>query len=354
MILQAALNGARQAEVPLLPLLPDQVAADALACRAAGADCLHIHPRDDAGRETLAPDTVAAHLRAVRRAVPGMPVGISTGDWIAPARGRLRDMAAWDEKPDYVSVNLSEPDAPAVMALMRRLGVGIELGLARMADLDRLLSLPDAAAGAVRVMIEMDHGDLPQAGPLAQAMLARLRRDLPGLPVLLHGFDHTAWPFVNRARIWGCEAARIGLEDVLTAPDGTPAGNAQQVAIAREILDDPSPAHDTERPAMTPSFPRTPDALPHAWGLTGDVPVEIWERFSPAYEAQAERLVRAIAAQGYAAAFGGAGSEDGEFVAITRAGKAVALIHLEHPDEAQELAAMDDAALAAWLAKSVA
>ncbi|MDO5632425.1 MAG: hypothetical protein Q4G22_11390 [Paracoccus sp. (in: a-proteobacteria)] len=105
---------------------------------------------------------------------------------------------------------------------------------------------------------------------------------------------------------------------------------------------------------MTPTFPRTPDDLPRAWGLTGDVPVKIWERFSPAYEAQAERLIHAIAAQGYGAEFGGAGSEDGEFIIITRAGEAVALIHLEDPAEAQELAALDDAALAAWLAKAAA
>ncbi|MDO5632427.1 MAG: 3-keto-5-aminohexanoate cleavage protein [Paracoccus sp. (in: a-proteobacteria)] len=102
MILQAALNGARSADTLHLPLTPDQVAADAAACRAAGADCLHLHPRDDAAQETPAPNHVAAHLRAVRLVAPGMAAGISTGNWITPARGRLEDMAAWIDKPDYV------------------------------------------------------------------------------------------------------------------------------------------------------------------------------------------------------------------------------------------------------------
>ena len=37
--------------------------------------------------------------------------------------------------------------------------------------------------------------------------------------------------------------------------------------------------------------PRPRDDEPFAWGLSGPHPVEIWERFSPAYEAQLERLI---------------------------------------------------------------
>ena len=65
------LNGARAADTPGLPLTPNAVAGDARASRAAGAACLHIHPRDAMGRESLAPPDVAAHLSAVRKAVPG-------------------------------------------------------------------------------------------------------------------------------------------------------------------------------------------------------------------------------------------------------------------------------------------
>lgn len=119
---------------------------------------------------------------------------------------------------------------------MRRMGIGIELGLASLADLDRLLGLSDPAAGAVRAMIEMDTGDLSGNEPVARVMLSRIRRDLPDLPVLLHGVDGTAWDFVVRARNWGCEAARIGLEDVLTAPDGCAANNAELATAARVML----------------------------------------------------------------------------------------------------------------------
>ena len=41
---------------------------------------------------------------------------------------------------------------------------------------------------------------------------------------------------------------------------------------------------------MTLRFPRSPDRKGRAWGPSGGKPAEIWERFSPDYEAQAERL----------------------------------------------------------------
>lgn len=235
MRLQACLNGARPPATPGLPLTPAAMAADAAAARAAGAFCLHVHPRDAAGAESLRGGDVAAVLRAIRAAVPGMAVGISTGDWIAPRTGRLAVMADWSERPDYVSVNLSEPDAPQVLDLMRRLGVGIELGLASVADLDRYLALPgDPAAGVVRAMIEMEAA-WPEARAEAGRMRATLAGALPAVPVLLHGFDATAWDFIALARGWGCQT-RIGLEDVLRLPDGAPAGNAALVAAAAEML----------------------------------------------------------------------------------------------------------------------
>ena len=236
MILQAALNGARPADTPRLPLSPAAMASDALACRAAGAQSLHVHPRDDLARESLYPDAVAEVLAAIRAAVPGMEVGISSGDWIVPRLGRLDDMRGWQVLPDFVSVNLSEPDAPEVLALMRAMGVGVELGLASVADLERLVALPgDPSLGAVRAMIEMDSGAFSTArheAGLLQRMLAEI---MPGVPVLLHGFGDTAWDFVALARDWGCQT-RIGLEDVLTLPDGRPAGNAELVACAARLL----------------------------------------------------------------------------------------------------------------------
>ena len=101
---------------------------------------------------------------------------------------------------------------------------------------------------------------------------------------------------------------------------------------------------------MTVTFPRQPDDEPHAWGLTGGKPRKVWERFSPTYEAQAERLVRAVEARGWTVHLGGAGSEDGEYLWAERPGHhSTLLCHLEEPAGARFLAALDADALDRWL-----
>lgn len=101
---------------------------------------------------------------------------------------------------------------------------------------------------------------------------------------------------------------------------------------------------------MSVSFPRVKDAHPPAWQHEGPEPVHPWERFSPAYEAQAERLVRALEARDFRVEFGGAGSEDGEFVAAAdKAGNYVFLVHLEEPDTGEMLADLDETGLQEWI-----
>ena len=94
---------------------------------------IHLHVRGAGGRESLAPADVDTTNAALRAAVPGTLIGISTGAWIeGDDDRRLAYMADWRELPDYASVNLSEPGAPAVIERLRRLGVGIEAGLAQL------------------------------------------------------------------------------------------------------------------------------------------------------------------------------------------------------------------------------
>ncbi len=234
-MLQACLNGShRPGSVPGLPVTPEELAREAKAARAEGADELHIHPRGTDGDESLAPRDIAAALRAVRAAVPGMPVGVSTGDWIAPGgRARQAELRAWDVLPDYVSVNLAEPDAYEVIALMLAKGVGVEAGLASRADARRLLGIPEA--GQVRrVLVEME-ADPARAAQEAETILAALAEG-PELEVLLHGEQSSLWPMIDLAARLGLDT-RVGLEDGWHLPDGRPAsGNAAMVRAARSRL----------------------------------------------------------------------------------------------------------------------
>jgi uncharacterized protein (DUF849 family) len=62
-MLQACLNGGLQKTAhSAVPVSPDELARDAAAVRAAGANELHIHARTAEGAETLDPAAVAEAL----------------------------------------------------------------------------------------------------------------------------------------------------------------------------------------------------------------------------------------------------------------------------------------------------
>ena len=89
MWLQACLNGSRTPKQhPAVPLTPEDLADDAQRTEEAGAEALHVHPRDDAGTESLEPDAVASALTAIKKACPDLPVGISTAAYIEPDLSR--------------------------------------------------------------------------------------------------------------------------------------------------------------------------------------------------------------------------------------------------------------------------
>lgn len=232
MIVQACINGSRKADFhPQFPLSADAIARDSHAAIMAGAAELHVHPRNNEGRESL--DSIDETIAAIRTACPGTLVGVSTGAWIEGDVQRTRDaIARWRLLPDYASVNLSEEDAPHIMDLLRKRGVGIEAGIATVEDAERFVALDDHDR-VLRILVELDNErHLDAAMASCDAILAVLKRVKVPRPILLHGYDDTVWPFVRRAREVRF-STRVGLEDGKHLPDGTPAAdNAALVAAA--------------------------------------------------------------------------------------------------------------------------
>ena len=237
MIVQCCLNGARAADFhPRLPATPDAIVADAMAAIAAGAAEIHVHIRNPDGRESLAPGDVDPLIARLRAALPGTFIGISTGAWIERDDDRrLACIAGWRELPDYASVNLSEPGAPAVIERLHHLGVGVEAGIWTVADAARLAAL-DLARYCLRVLVEIHADNERDAVATADAVVAELSRGSIRRPILLHGNDPCAWSLVRHAAARRF-STRIGLEDVATMPDGTPApDNAALVLAALSIV----------------------------------------------------------------------------------------------------------------------
>ena len=143
MWLQACLNGSRTSDDhPAVPMIPDELAEDARRVVAAGAASIHVHIIDRAGKETPSPDAVGEILTAIRDAVPGLEVGISTAEYIEPDLSRrLAWIEAWTILPDFVAVNLSERGIAQVISVLVKRNVGLEAGIWSAADAQYLMTL---------------------------------------------------------------------------------------------------------------------------------------------------------------------------------------------------------------------
>lgn len=236
MIVQAALNGARKREFhPNVPHLLDQLAADAVAAIRAGASEFHAHVYADTDRESLEPGAVARWVTTLRSVAPGAFIGISSGDWIENDDAlRLDYINRWAVLPDHASVNLDEDGAVDVIRALHARGVGIEAGISTVEDVAKLQD-SGLAPIVLRVLVEVSQDDSVEAMLEADRVVAALSSLPSPKPILMHGFNVTAWPFLNRA-ISSNYSIRIGLEDTKVLPDGTPAGSNVELVRAAVAL----------------------------------------------------------------------------------------------------------------------
>lgn len=233
MMIQACLNGARdKSENANIPVTASELAASALEAHAAGASCIHFHPRDSNGAETLDPLHVTACIEAIRDAVPGLMLGIGTGIWIEPTGSRrLEHIRNWSTRPDYASVNLNEPDAEENMNLLSDIGVGIEAGIWTATDAEKFVSLEEVP-DCLRILLEMTSEDPDEAEKEYRKCLSVLRKAHIKAPILLHGEGGSVWAMVDLAQRDGHDT-RVGFEDGLRLPDGAQAtSNAQFIRQA--------------------------------------------------------------------------------------------------------------------------
>lgn len=234
LFLQAALNGDRVH--PSAPRTPEQMAVEARAAAAAGAESVHFHPYDAAGHETLDADVCARTIRAVRAACPDISISLSTSAAIEndPKR-RLRTIAAWFEMPDYVTANQGEVGILDLCELFLSRGVGIEAGLLSLQDA-RLFVASGLAPRCRRVMIEPLDADPDEAVLYAERMERAVIEAGIMLQQVHHGDGVASWA-VNRRAVERGHGIRTGLEDTPVLPDGRQArDNADLVAAAAAII----------------------------------------------------------------------------------------------------------------------
>lgn len=238
MLLKACLNGARKpAEHPGLPITAEQLADDAAAAFRRGVRAVHVHPKDSDGLDSLVPAIVHRALTLIRAAVPELPIGVSTGDWIGSTAERIAAILAWQTLPDFASVNWHEPEAAELAEALLAKGVAVEVGLFHAAAAQAWLRWEQRESSTLRLLIELPDGLEPREVPAAAAeILAVIASSRAEIPVLLHGEGSSCWPAAAYALRHGFDL-RIGLEDTLTLPDGTVAkNNASLLDAVNELM----------------------------------------------------------------------------------------------------------------------
>jgi uncharacterized protein (DUF849 family) len=190
-----------------------------------------VHPRGADCGETLEASACAATLTALRAACPGVPVGLSTGLWIeGSVEARLAAVSAWEVLPDFVSVNVYEEGAAELCSLLAPRGVGLEAGLATVADVARM-----PPADWLRVLVEVEEREPAAAVAAAASVSSALRDAGVSAPQLHHGEGVATWAVLTAAMKGGWDV-RIGLEDTLVLPDGrVTRDNAELVAAAAAL-----------------------------------------------------------------------------------------------------------------------
>ena len=232
--LQAALNGDRIH--PAAPRNPIAIAEAARAAVDAGAQSVHVHAFDDAGRETLEGAACAKVLRAIRALCPESPISLTTSAAIVgDPRERFSIVEAWEEMPDLITANQGEPGIVELCELLLSRGVGIEAGLLSIEDA-RTFVRSGLSGRCRRVLIEpLD------ANPDAAVQHAATMEDIVvssgiTLEQVHHGYGIACWA-VNRRGLERGHGIRTGLEDITLLPDGTQArDNADLVAAAVRLI----------------------------------------------------------------------------------------------------------------------
>jgi uncharacterized protein (DUF849 family) len=249
LIITAALCGAgtTKAQTPNVPVTPEEIAADSVACAKAGAAVIHIHVRDENGANTMNPERFISVVNLVRseldKANLDAVINVTTSgskfsydDRVGHLETLKPEMCSYDPGSmnwanSYVFLNA--PD------FLERLGL-----LAQELDIKPEIEVFDAGMigninyylkkGVLKqpLHIQFVHvvtGGMPGNAESLAYLLPKIPKDstwsITGI-----GRSHVPSMLIGLAE--GCDGLRVGLEDNIFLEKGVLATNAQLVERA--------------------------------------------------------------------------------------------------------------------------
>jgi uncharacterized protein (DUF849 family) len=159
MVINVAMTGAvpSKRDNARIPLTPEEIAADAIACAEAGASVVHLHVRDEEGNPVHRRDLYERAIGPIRDRVPELVVCVTTSSRVDPdPRHRMIGLELDPElRPDLASLTLGSFNFPRtisanppdqMVALLERMaeqGVRPELEVFELGMVNTLHALRD-------------------------------------------------------------------------------------------------------------------------------------------------------------------------------------------------------------------
>lgn len=249
LIITVALTGnvPTKAMNPNVPMTPQEIADDVRRCADAGATVFHVHARDENQRPTLDLKYFKENVRSIKDVAPDVIIQLSTGaragkDWQARANPvrLLPEMASFttgsNNLPGIVYEN-SPQFIEFLAGVFKETGVKPEIEVFETGMINNALHLQKK--GLLRGPLHFDFVlGAPGSMPGSVKNLLFLSESIPpGSTWSVAGIGKAEIPLATAAIVMGGHV-RVGLEDNLFLPDGSPATNARLVEkvvrIARE------------------------------------------------------------------------------------------------------------------------
>jgi uncharacterized protein (DUF849 family) len=251
LIITAALCGAgtSKAQTPHVPITPDEIAADAVACVKAGASIIHIHVRDENGKNSMKTEIFVEVVGKVRKAIAeaGLDVVINLTTSGSAFSEDLRvghlpillpEMCSFDPGSmnwanSYVFLN-----TPGFLERLGRvcqeLSIKPELEVfdaGMIGNIEYYLKKGILKDPCHYQLVLDVSGGMPGNLESVAYLLPKFR---PGSTWSITGIGKSHVPMMLAGLAAGCDGLRVGLEDNIFFEKGVLATNAQLVARAVE------------------------------------------------------------------------------------------------------------------------
>jgi 3-keto-5-aminohexanoate cleavage enzyme len=247
MIVNVALTGAvpTKDDNEAVPITPEEIAAEAIACAEAGASVVHVHVRDEDGNNTHRRDLYERAIGPIRDQVPGLIVCVTTSSRVDPDLDNRMIGLELDPplRPDMGSLTLGSFNFPRVVsnnppgqirALLERmleLGIRPELEVFELGMVNTLHALHDGGLIPDPPVVNILLGSFGSAPAFVGDLEHIVHRLPPGSEWAAAGIGAFQRPMTIAAAIMDGNV-RTGLEDNPRGDESPDWSNVEAVKLA--------------------------------------------------------------------------------------------------------------------------